>query len=519
MQQKEHDVGAMSKSIGIVMVFTLVGKVAGFVREVIFAGQFGTGTIADAYINAQLVPGFVLSILIAAFSAALITMYPEQQRLGKENANQYMNNLLTVGFVASLVILALTWLFLEPIVTGIFLPFAPPETQQQAIQLSKTMLTMELFVFLARMVSAYLQANFSFAIPAFSQVVQNIVLIAAILLAGGSIQMVAVGTVISWAAQFLVQVPAAMKAGLRYRPRFSLSDSGLRGTAFLMLPAIIPAVFDSFYMIFAQSIASQNTGYISALGYGNRLSSMVSTILLTTVATVLYPSLVGHIDRKDKLSEDLSFGINVNFLIAIPASVALILLAHPITKLLYERQNFTAESTVLTAGTLACYAAGILGLGIRDICNRCFYAYKSKRIPFVVGLVALLLNVFLNYLLYPVYGPSGIAASMSISSIINGFALLFLLDLNKKVIHWKKTLTCLWKVVAATAAMAGIILLLSSVFSISSQIGKTFALLMLLLMGAGIGVYLLLLWLLKVEELHALIHFFTKKLHRGSTNS
>ena len=519
MQQKEHDVGTMSKSIGIVMVFTLVGKVAGFLREVIFASQFGTVAAADAYKNALLVPGFILSILITAFAAALIPMVPEQERQGATHANRYMSNLLTVGLAACALILLLTLLLLRPVVTGIFLPFATPETQEYAIQLSAAMLSMELFVFLARMVSAYLQASFNFAVPAISLIVQNVVLIVAILAAGGSIQLVAIGTVVSWAAQFLVQLPAAAKAGLRYRPRFDLSDAGLRGTALLMLPAIVPAVFDSFYLIIAHSIASQNTGHISALDYANRLSSMVSAILLTTVATVLYPSLVSHISRKEKLSEDISFGININLLIALPASAALILLAHPVTRLVYERGNFTKESTMLTSGTLACYSAGILGVGIRDICNRCFYAYKSKRIPFFAGTAALLLNVILNYLLYPLYGPSGIAASMAVSSLLNGFGLLLLLHVSKKIIDWQKISACFWKVLAATATMSILLFMSSRFLNIHSQTGKTFILLMFATIAAGVGVYVLLLWLLNVTELRAVIHYIRSRRHKESANS
>jgi putative peptidoglycan lipid II flippase len=215
----------------------------------------------------------------------------------------------------------------------------------------------------------------------------------------------------------------------------------------------------------------------------------------------------------------LSFGININLLIAIPASAALILLAQPVTRLVYERGNFTSESTLLTAGTLACYSAGILGVGIRDICNRCFYAYKSKKIPFLMGTAALLCNVALNYLLYPIYGPSGIAASMAISSLLNGFGLLFLLHWNKKVIDWKKITACFWKVAVATAAMSAGLQLILNLLRIQAQTGKMFGLLMISMIAAGVGVYLLFLWLLRVEELHAVVGYFKKKLRRGSASS
>ena len=517
MQQKEQTVGAMTKSIGIVMLLTMVGKITGFLREIIFANYFGTGAVSDAYKNALLVPGFILSILIAAVAAAMIPILSEERRQSEKQANRFVSNLLTVGSFVSVCVLLLTLLFLRPIIIGIFLPYATEETQSIAITLSTIMLSMELFVFLGRILTAYLQAHFHFTMPVLTQIVQNLVLLVVIVVVGkqGNIEWVAFGTVISWLMQFLVQIPSARRMGLRYRPRFDLSDKALRATALLTLPAIIPTAFDSFYLIFAHSIASQNIGHISALDYSNRLSTMISAALLTTVATVLYPSLVDESDNRKKFTDSLSYGININFLIAIPASAALILLAQPIIRLVYERGQFTAESTALTSGTLACFSFGILGIGLRDICNRCFYAYKAKTIPLIIGIVSLALNMLLNYALYPLYGPAGIAASISITSLLTGVALLVLLHYSKKVVDWRTLSRCLCKVCLATLVMSLLLVLCTQLFSLQTSAGKGFALSMVFVIGLGIVVYLFMLWVLKTEELHTIVNSLKRKLKKG----
>ncbi len=517
MQQYERkqDVGTLSKSMLIVMVFTMFSKVTGFIREMVLASKYGISLYTDAYKTASDLPCIFLSIIVTALSATLIPIYAKQLEEGKARASRFISNLFTVGIVMSVVVLLLTTLFLRPLVTNFFLPNAGQETQELAIQLSRIMMPMGLFVFLARMSSAYLQANFSFTIPALSQSLLNLVVIAALMVSsGGNITVVAVGTLIGWAFQYAVQIPQMHRLGFKYRPVIDLHDPGLREVALLMLPVLISSAFDQVYFMVDRAVASSVEGNITALDYGNRISTMVSSVLLTTIATVLYPSLVRNTGNREKFTEDLTFGLNLNLLVAMPAMAALILLATPVTRMVYEHGAFSSDDTLLTSGTLACYSAGILGVGLRELCNRCFYAYKNTKIPTIVGVCVVLLNIGLDFALYPTFGAPGIAGATAACSLASGFALLFMLHRSKKVVDQPRVLRCLWKTLVACVAMLASLLVLSFVLHMGTLGGAKFYGAMLVNFVIGIAIYFTVLKILKTKELEVAFGMIKRKLKR-----
>ncbi len=510
------ELSSVSKSMLVVMIFTTVSKVTGFLREMVLAANFGTTYITDALKTAEDVPCLFLSIIITALCTTLIPVYSDRLKHGPRQANRFVSNLITIGLALSVVILLITALMTETIICKFSMVNSTPEAQSLAIQLTQIMLPMGVFVFLARIGTAYLQANFSFTVPALSQMVLNVVIIGAIMLSKGmNITYVAVGTVVGWALQFVVQMPKMRQVGLEYRPTFDVREPGLQEVVILMLPVLVSITFDQLYLTFDKSVASQVAGDITRLDQANRLSTMVSSVLLTTIATVLYPNLIRHVDDPVKMSGDLGFGINLNLLIALPAIAALVLLRGPITHLVYQRGAYTPESTAITADVLACYSAGILGVGMRELCNRCFYAFKDTKVPTITGIGVVVLNIGLNYALYPIFGVSGIAAATSISAMGSALVLLYLLHAKRHVFDVKRSATCLWKVLVATAAMVAVLLGLTQILHLNDLNGMRFYATIAGVMLAGGATYIVALIVLKTEELRMALNMIKGKIKRA----
>ena len=508
------DIGAMSRSMLIVMVLTMAGKLIGFLRETVQASMFGVSEVTDALKVALEAPNLFLAVIIIALAAAFIPAYNERLREGKEAADCLAANVATLGMALSAAVLLLTLLFIGPIITRLMLPYASAETQQTAIRMSRIMMPIGIFVFLSRMATSYLQVNFSFGIPALSQVFFNVIVIGAILLSRGeNILYIALGTLAGWLIQFAAQAPRIRRMGFRYRPAFDVKEPLLRDIGMLMLPLLATGAFDQLYILI-RSMASNMAGHITVLDLSTRLSTMVSTVLLLTIATVLYPSLVRHAAEKDRFRDDLSFGINLNLLLALPASAALVFLSGPITRLVYQRGAFSTQDTLLTAQTLAMTAVGILGIGMRELLTRCFYAQKDVKAPTIIGILAVALNALLSFMLYPTYGAPGIAIATSISAILGAAVLLILQARRHRALDTRRTLRCLWKTSAASAAMVGLLLALLHAFHIPSLTGATFALAMLALIAIGIGFYIIVLWALRTEELAMVLAFAKRKLGR-----
>jgi len=272
-----------------------------------------------------------------------------------------------------------------------------------------------------------------------------------------------------------------------------------------MLPLLIAGIFDQLYIVFNRVVASGISGDISALDYGNRVTTMVSAAFLVTISTVLYPSLVQNSETMDGFVQHFASGINLNLVIGLPATVALVILRVPVTRLVFERGAFVAEYTMITAGTLSCYAIGILGVGLRELCSRGFYALRATRTPMVVGISGVLLNIGLNYVFYAWFGVSGIALSATVSVSLIATVLLGLLRRRVKRIGGRRILLCLLKTGLATGIMAGVLTIAMRVLSMSSLAGVKLGIFLVGVMGVALLLYVVSLWAMKTEELELLL--------------
>ncbi|MDR0898507.1 MAG: murein biosynthesis integral membrane protein MurJ [Oscillospiraceae bacterium] len=512
--EKNPGIGALSQSMLVVMVLTMGGKLIGFLRETVMASTFSISAATDAIKAAD--PTILLAIIVTALATTMIPVYADRLQKGKPEAEHFISTIFTVGLVFSAVVLLLTALFIDPIIHQFVMRGADAETQALTVRLARMMMPMGIFFFLAKVTTACLQANFNFAIPALSQMLLNLAVIVSMLLAGGSEAMayVAIGTVIGWALQFAVQLPSMRRIKLRVRPRFDLNDPGLRSVLILMLPVLISGAFDQLYFFFDKSVASATIGHITMLDYGNKISTMVSSVLLTTIATVLYPSLVRRVGDRAAFRDNMGFGLNLNLLVAVPAVAALVQLCVPITRVVYQHGVFTAENTQATARVLACYAVGVVGFGMRELCNRAFYALKDTRVPMIAGVAAVLLNIILNYALYPIWQEIGIALATAISQTASGIALLILLRRVHGAVDWRRLLRCLLKSAIATAAMLLAMALCMRALSLQQAAGMRFYIGLFATMGLGLVVYVAALAVLKTEELRSVLSFLRAKIAR-----
>ena len=467
---KNEQTGEKTRSIAAiaaVIAFMIISKMLGFAREVALSSKFGLNYITDAYKTAFDIPCLLLSALIGAVAAVFIPVYAERRKLGEAHEKQFLSAVFGAGLLVSAVIAALTQLSLKWLVP-FMLRGRNDETVGLAIRLSSIMMPMALCVFLYRMIATFLQARFSFTIPAVATCFSALCVVVGIYTSKGDIVVVAVWTLIGMAAEFLIQLPLAFRKGFRPFSRVRFNDPGLRQIVFLMLPLLVMGVFDQMYIVFDKVVASATEGDVSALGYASRITTMVSAAFLLTIATVLYPSLTKAAGDSGDFAEQFAFGINLNLLIGIPAMAVLFIMRVPVVRAVYEHGEFKPDYTSITAGCMACYALGMVGIGIREMCNRAFWAQKSTRTPMIVGIGAVLLNIALDYPLYSLFGVSGVALSAAVSASAAAAVLLVLLRKRIKRVGGGTILTCLIKTIGATAVMCAVLFAGMRLFNLDS---------------------------------------------------
>jgi putative peptidoglycan lipid II flippase len=178
----------------------------------------------------------------------------------------------------------------------------------------------------------------------------------------------------------------------------------------------------------------QGTGAVSWLEFAFRLMYLPIGLFGVSIGTAATPAISRLVAEKDfgRIRKTLAHGLGLMFFLNLPATVGLIVLAHPIIAVIFERGRFTPDDTIATAAALQLYAIGLIGYSVVRIISPTFYALGRSRVPVMVSAGSVLVNIVFSITLVRVMGYRGLALGTSITAIVNASIQLFLL---RKEIH------------------------------------------------------------------------------------
>jgi putative peptidoglycan lipid II flippase len=173
----------------------------------------------------------------------------------------------------------------------------------------------------------------------------------------------------------------------------------------------------------------------------------------------IFPLLCRHANREDhrQLGIDMTLGLRLVCLLSIPASVGLVLLAHPITRLLFQAGNFTAEDTDRVTRVIYYYAAGVWANCAWPVLVRGFYALNDYRTPVRVGVWVVGLNLVLNLTLIWWFAEVGLAISTTVATIVQLSILAVLFSRQRASLDWRRLSITVLRTILAAAVMAGVV--------------------------------------------------------------
>ena len=440
---------------------TLVSRITGLGRDAVLAAVFGLGAVADAFFIGFLVPNLFRRLFgEGALSAAFIPHYTELLQQDRDLARRFATlclTLLTIVLCALTVVgeLILAWLW------------HATDGESLAVRLTMIMLPYMPLICLVALIGGVLQVHRRFGPPAAAPVVLNLIMIAAALWAAmgvhdstaldGAAVAVALSVLIAGLFQLLWQTAAMV----RHAPlTFSFVGTWptLRSMLVMMLPMLIGlAVFQiNAFMdsLIAFGLSSRpggpthfhalgyaihypmHSGAVAGLQWAQRLYQFPLGVFGIAIATAIFPALAAAVgpdaDRPtDQFAPILRQGLRLTVFIGLPASVGLILLRLPLSRLVYERGAFTLDDARLVATILAGYATSIWAYSMTHVLTRGFYALKDSRTPLRISLVMVGFNLTLNAVLIWPLGAAGLAWSTAISAM--GQVALLLLAIRKRV--------------------------------------------------------------------------------------
>lgn len=417
-----------------------------------------------------------------------------------------------------IVLAMLGFIFTEQLVKVFAMGFEG-QTLKIAIDFTRITIIGIVFTGLSYVMTAYLQIKNNFTVPGLISVPKNIIIIASIILSVKYNPYIMIwGTLIGIATEFLFQLPFAIKSGYKYQPYINIKDKYIKKMSWLIGPVLIGVAVNQINTMIDRTLASTLVeGSISALNYANKLNGFVMAMFITSVAAVIYPMLskLSSEDNKEKFTSSVVQSINSVILLVIPISVGAIVLATPIVKLLFQRGEFDARATSMTAIALIMYSIGMVAFGLRDILGKVFYALQDTKTPMINGAIAMVMNIVLNIILVKYLQLAGLALATSISAIVCIFLLFG--SLKKKIGYFgqDKIMKTTIKSIVSAAIMGVVTYFAYDI--VSNLLGIGFikeAVSLVISVAIGAITYGILVGVLKVDEINIMTDMVKKKLNR-----
>lgn len=425
------------KAMSAVSGMTLASRVTGLAREVLSAAWFGAGLQMDAFNVAFRAPNMLRRLFAeGAFSQAFVPVLAElRARQTAEESGVFISRVATLLAVVLLLLVAFVVIFPEPLVRLLAAGFyANPEKAKITEDLTRITFGYIGLIALVALMGSVLNVERRFGVVAFAPVLLNVAMIGAAWWLRDRfavpVTALAIGVIAGGVAQLALLVWALHRARFHFVWDTSWRDPNVRRVLKLMVPALFGVSAAQISLLINTQIAStMPTGTVSWLSYADRLMEFPTALLGVAAGTIILPSLVRHHAEADTAaySQLLDWGLRVTILLALPAALALGLLATPLVATLFHHGRFSAGDVMATQAAVIAYGVGLLGLVIVKILAPAFYARQEISVVVKCSLASLVFTQICNAVFIIGLGLAGhvaLALSVGLGACANA-ALLF----------------------------------------------------------------------------------------------
>ena len=421
-------------------ISSFLSRFLGVIRDHIFANQFGAlqgqGIFdLDTYYAAFRLPDLLFNLLIlGTVSAAFVPIFTDYiAKRKKKEGWEFVNSILHLLMFGLLVLAGLSFIF-APWLVKLIAPGFTGEKLETTINLTRIMLVSPIFFSLSSIAQSIQNTFKTFFYYALAPIFYNLSIIGATLFWGAEFGVygVAFGVVIGAVLHFLIQVPALIKLGYRYRFAFDWRRKDVREMAKLTLPRVFGVSAMQFTLLVDTLIGSTlAVGSITILNYAINLNSLPMGVIGVSLAISSFSTLaeLAALRQKKAFREELQKLIRWVLFLILPASFGLFILRSEVVTLILGSGKFGERDVWLTAGTLGLLVLSLLAQSLIPLLARAFYAYKNTWTPVKIALLAFGFNVVgsLTLAKFLGFGVYGLALANTLANWLNfGFLVWFL---------------------------------------------------------------------------------------------
>ena len=417
---------------------TMVSRVLGLVRDIVLANVLGAGGAMDAFAVAQKIPNFFRRLFAeGAFSQAFIPVLSEYREKGSQAAVKELVDKVA-GCLGSMLLL-FTLLGVVG-ATGFAYIFGygyadEPEKFSLLVELVRITFPYLMLISLTGFAGAILNSYDRFAIPAVTPVFLNIFMIAAALLVADFFSSpayaLAWSIVVAGVFSLLFQLPFLKQIHLLPSPKLEWSHPGVKRSLVLMAPALFGVSVSQLNLLLDSVIATMlGDGAVSWLFYSDRLVELPLGVFGVAIATVIMPGLsrLSANQSGEKFSQMLDWAIRFVVLIALPATLALIILAEPILYTLFYHGEMKISDIQMSSYSLKAYALGLFAFMLIKVLVPGYFSRQDMKTPVRTGIIAIFANIIMKPMaVVPLamlgMGHVGLAFTTAMAAYVNAYLL------------------------------------------------------------------------------------------------
>ncbi|MCU0413005.1 MAG: MATE family efflux transporter [Ignavibacteriaceae bacterium] len=420
-----------------ISIVGLLSRGLGFIREMIFANNFGLETEFDLYLVGAVLPITINTVLLYIGQNFFIPEFQKINSSDAEAAQKYFKQSF-ITFVAAGALISLLLFFTGDLIINIYMQSASQASREIATKVFNIFLLTIPFSAGVAILSALLQTVYEFKYPAVSLLFLNISIIVLLLFFSDrfGVYIIPAGYTLGSLLQFgylLFKSKKFVKLNLLTGTEgFSLSKSILSSSIviIIMIESIsqLYSIFDRFFY------GEISSGGIASLNYAMIIWFLPVSIFSISLATVVFPTITKAIIESsfDEIEKIYNESISMNTFIFIPLTFIMFFYGDTLIRIFFERGKFSEESTAITFGVLRFYALSLAFYSVYAVFNKIFYSIGKAKLLLVITITGLLLKLFLNFVLVDLQ-QEGLALSTCISFIFFFLASYIVLNTKLKI--------------------------------------------------------------------------------------
>jgi putative peptidoglycan lipid II flippase len=461
------------RASGITGSMTMVSRLLGLVRDVVIARVFGVSDGTDAFLLANKIPNFMRRLFAeGAFNQAFVPVLSEYRSTKPLIEVQELLRAVSASLGGFLSLLTVVMVIAAPLIA---VPLAYGFKDEPAkfvlfVEMFRITFPYLLLISMAALCGATLNSYGKFAIPALTPALLNVSLITCSFLLVPYVRTpelaLAWGVLIAGFAQLFFQLPFLARLQLLPIPKRVKNHQGVNRIKRLMLPALFGVSISQINLLLDTLIASLLvSGSVSWLYYSDRLMELPLGTFGVAIAVVVLPSLSRkHAEASgEEFSATLDWALRIVCLIAIPASLALLLIAEPLLVTLFENENFPVSDVLSSAASLRAYSIGLLAFMAIKVLAPGFYARQNTSTPVRIGVIAMVANMAMNLLFYMAgLAHVGLALATSLAAFLNAGLLMRGLKADGVFRFQAGWMVFVMRLILANALMAAYLVMMSS---------------------------------------------------------